>query len=321
MISVNKRLVEAKIKENQDYLKNDSAVILAKLKAFRLKNRSLKHDPLVYLNKVINEFESTNFISMSLIDLDRIRQDIGTIPNFKRKFNGRKGITSFKDEILQILDYKNKRTVLYPKHFSELGIKACVYCNSQLTVVVSEKDKIRKSNTTEYIAKFQLDHYYPKDKYPHLSISLFNLYPVCSSCNLAKSNNEDVDFKLYADKIEESKFSFELDNKSKALFLLSRNSSDLKIKFKNKFIEDYIDVFKIDEIYKTQYDIAEEIILKSLIYNGSYRKSLVKEFLKHRVNDSLFKRFILGNYTLDSEIHKRPNAKFMQDIGKEVGLI
>ncbi|MCJ8154116.1 hypothetical protein MKJ01_10130 [Chryseobacterium sp. SSA4.19] len=307
--------------ENQDYIKNDSAVILEKLKAFKYKNRSLKHDPLIYLNKVINEFESTNFISVSLIDLERIKQDIGSIPNFKKKFNGRKKITSFKDEILSILDYKNKRTVFYPKYFSDLGIKCCVYCNSQLTIVVTEKHQIKNSNPNEYIAKFQLDHYYPKDKYPHLSISLFNLYPVCSSCNLAKSNNENVDFKLYADRVEESKFSFELDNKSKALFLLSRNSSDLRINFKNKFVEDYVDVFNIDEIYKTQYDVAEEIILKSLIYNGSYRKSIVKEFLKHRVNDSLFKRFILGNYTADSEIHKRPNAKFMQDIGKQVGLI
>lgn len=35
----------------------------------------------------------------------------------------------------------------------------------------------------------------------------------------------------------------------------------------------------------------------------------------------MIKRFILGNYTEEQEIHKRPFAKFMQDIGKEVGFI
>ena len=44
-------------------------------------------------------------------------------------------------------------------------------------------------------------------------------------------------------------------------------------------------------------------------------------FKSHRVNDNLIDRLILGNYSNPEEIHKRPMAKFMQDIGKEVCLI
>ena len=42
---------------------------------------------------------------------------------------------------------------------------------------------------------------------------------------------------------------------------------------------------------------------------------------ENKITEQMIKRFILGNYTEEQEIHKRPFAKFMQDIGKEVGLI
>jgi len=320
MISINRRLVDAKILDNILDINAENQKVFERLELFKSANRELDAEALNYIDKVIDEFKSINFISMSLKELEKIKDDIGKVPTIKTQFNGRDKITSLKDEILHIFDYDGKRSKFYPKHFSELGIKACVYCNSQLTVVIDESLN-PDSGEVKYTAKFQLDHFYPKGKYPHLSIALFNLYPVCSTCNQTKSTNENVDFKLYADKVIKSEFSFKLDSKSKALFLLSRDSANLKITFENEFEENYIDVFKINEIYKTQLDIAEETILKSLVYNQSYRDVLKNQYLKHRINDSLIKRFILGNYTEQSEIHKRPNAKFMQDIGKEVGLI
>lgn len=320
MISINRRLVDAKIQDNFLDIVAENKKVAERLELFKTANKELDFEAVNYLDKVIDEFKSINFISMSLIELERIKDDIGKVPTIRAQFKGRDKTTYLKDEILQIFDYDSKRSKLYPKHFSELGIKACVYCNSQLTVVIDESLG-SDGGITKYTAKFQLDHYYPKGKYPHLSIALFNLYPVCSTCNQTKSTNENVDFKLYTDKVLKSVFSFKLDSKSKALFLLSRDIADLKITFENEFEENYVDVFKINEIYKTQLDIAEEIILKSLVYNQSYRDVLKNQYLKHRINDSLIKRFILGNYTEQSEIHKRPNAKFMQDIGKEVGLI
>jgi len=58
-----------------------------------------------------------------------------------------------------------------------------------------------------------------------------------------------------------------------------------------------------------------------LAYNTAYRNDLINTFGKHRINNQLIDRIIIGNYTESHEIHKRPMAKFMQDIGKEVGLI
>lgn len=321
MIGINKKVVEAAITNSLDELNSESSDILTKLKNFKRDNSVLKTKDSVYLTKLITEFENTNFISLSLEDLERIKNEIGEIPVCKRRFNGKKKATFLKDEILQILDYKGKRSKLYPKYFQKIGIKSCVYCNSQLTVTIEKEIINRRGQRKEYSSKFQLDHYYPKDKYPHLSIALFNLYPVCSSCNLIKSNNPDIDFKLYLDRVEKSNFIFELDKISKATFLSTRNNEHLKIVFKNINDSNYKDIFRINDIYKTQYDIAEEIILKRLVYNASYRANLMREFGKHRINNSLINRFILGNYTEESEINKRPLAKFMQDIGRDVGLI
>lgn len=321
MIGINKKIVEVAISDYLVELNAQSLEIVNNLKEFKRNNSILKSKDTAYLNKIIAEFETTNLITMSLSDLERVKNEIGEIPVCRRRFNGKKRATLLKEEILQILDYKGKRSKLYPEYFQKIGIKACVYCNSQLTVTVDKEIINRRGSRIEYVAKFQLDHFYPKDKYPHLSISIFNLYPVCSSCNLVKNNNPNVEFKLYVDALNESDFAFKLDKSSKATFLSTRNNKHLNIIFQNVNDSTYKDIFRVNDIYKTQYDVAEEIILKSLVYNSSYRQSLIKEFGKHRINDNLINRFILGNYINESEIHKRPLAKFMQDIGKETGLI
>lgn len=58
----------------------------------------------------------------------------------------------------------------------KLGIKACVYCNASYTVA-----------TDDDRATFQIDHSYPKSKYPFLCTSFFNLQPSCMHCNQIKS--------------------------------------------------------------------------------------------------------------------------------------
>jgi len=35
----------------------------------------------------------------------------------------------------------------------------------------------------------------------------------------------------------------------------------------------------------------------------------------------MFERFLIGNYTEPKEIHKRPMAKFQQDIAEQLGLL
>jgi hypothetical protein len=177
-------------------------------------------------------------------------------------------------------------------------------------------------------AKFQVDHFIDKASYPCFSISFFNLYPVCGSCN-NKKGNEHIDFFLYSDEtnaISNSNFNFLIDKKSLSEYRTSRNPSVLKISFNDNDIG-LNRLFAIEGIYKTQTDLVAEIIDKADIYNDSFKSSLRNSFdnlyLKIGINKNMinFNRIILGNYAEEKDIHNRPMAKFTQDIAKEVGLI
>lgn len=84
----------------------------------------------------------------------------------------------FRDKLIEKMGYKKRRSDFYPKYFQKLGVKACVYCNSQLTVTVNsyEYKKDGSIKQDEVKEKFQVDHYLPKSEYPCFSISLFNLF-------------------------------------------------------------------------------------------------------------------------------------------------
>lgn len=271
-----------------------------------------------YLADVINLFATKNLLVKKPFEIEQQIIDIkiapiDRIPNI-----------SIRKDIQKALNYKGLRNSFFPEYFYNIGIKACVYCNSNLTISTCK----RRPRSPEYKAKFDVDHYYSKDKYPFLSISLFNLYPTCASCNRAKKDNK-VFFELYSDdliKTTKSEFEFVFDVGSEAKYLNSNDYNDLKFKFQEPLVPDntyktFQDVFRIQELYETQKDIVEELVAKNKMYNQSNRKQLRDSFDKLNLSDELFDRIILGNYKDPVDIHKRPIAKFAQDIAYKLGLI
>ena len=222
MISIRTYQVENLIDEFIDEIKEYNNNAVKKLENLRNKNRkSLSPKENQFLRVIIREFKTKSFVSCSLDEIDILIKNIGESPKIgKSKFAGKSKHSYLKDEILNCLDYSRMRNHFFPKYFQKLGIKSCVYCNSQLTLTI-EREKVKR-NEVKHRALFQVDHYYPKEKYPYLSIALYNLYPVCASCNLTKSNNP-VDFKLYGEIVKTDIFQFELEKSSKAKFLISRN--------------------------------------------------------------------------------------------------
>ena len=316
MIAINKKLVENIIEANNVEFEDQNKRAYEKLQKLKDEN-ILSHKESHYLRYILREFKRTSLVTTSLSDIFRLAKDIGEVPKTqKRKFAGKKSKSYLKDEILAALNYEKKRGDFYPEYFNKLGIKTCVYCNSQLTLSL-KKRKVEK-NKKKYIAKFQIDHYFPKSRYPYLSIALFNLYPACASCNHVK-REDDVIFQLYQDthEIQRDLMGFELDLAQKAKFLISRNNQDIQYTFYNKEYSNYDQKFHITEIYDSQKDIAEEIILMAQAYDKNLRRQLKG---LANINDALIDRIILGNYTNPHDIHKRPMAKFMQDIAREAGL-
>jgi len=277
-----------------------------------------------YLKAIIRLFENnspTKIIECKPSDILILINTIGTIPPNSRFYRNGRQKKSLKQFVLEALGYNYLRKTFYPKYFREIGIKSCVYCNSQLSITAV------KSNST-YSAKFDVDHYHSKDEYPFLGISLFNLYPACASCNRAKSNNE-IEFELYVSDYKstlKSKYNFKLSSYSKSKYLTTRDTKEIDFSFSepiyhNPNAKKFNDVFHIESIYETQKDLIEELIIKSQIYNKSYLKTLRYNFDKLSLQPELFKRTIIGNYAKDKDVHKRPMSKIVMDISRELGLI
>ncbi|AUX16954.1 hypothetical protein AQ623_00515 [Flavobacterium columnare] len=116
--------------------------------------------------------------------------------------------------------------------------------------------------------------------------------------------------------LKPSDYKFKLASNSKAKYLVTRDKNTIEVEFEepnyesNEF-EKFNNVFHIEGIYKTQNDLVEELLIKSQIYNDSYIKSLKIGFQKLNLNPEIFKRIIVGNYTQDIDIHKRPMVKLL----------
>jgi len=278
-----------------------------------------------YLNEVINQFQDISFLTKTPSEIETIKGTVGLLPtnslfvtaNGIRK-PAKKQLTHY---IQNALNYTSLRKSFYPEYFRKIGIKSCVYCNSQLTVT------IHKQGST-IGARFEVDHHYPKSDFPFLSISLFNLYPCCASCNKRKSSIP-INFFLYTDnpsKLSKSEYNFEITKASECDYLVTKDAEGIEILFNDVSIpvtghKSLQDVFSIKEIHDTQKDIIAELIIKNQIYNESFKNILQKSFSKLSLSQNDFDRVIVGNYTKEKDIHKRPFSKLTMDIAKQLGLI
>ncbi len=285
---------------------------------------------LKFIKMLVKELENKNILTLGLDEMETLKTMVKKVPTIT--FSKKKDDT-LQSKIINALGYHSKRGSFYPKYFGKIGIKACVYCNSQYTLSLEKStfnESGKKQDTLHWVAKFQVDHFYSQIDYPYLSISLLNLYPTCATCNNIKQK-KPVNFKLYSDSNtpNPNNYAFSITETSKAEYLIDFNHEKLAITFhdpdkisEESFSEGCLqDLFHIQEIYNTQKDIAAELINKSLIYNDVYKNSLFESFSSVVPHPKQFNRILIGNYDTPEDIHKRPMSKFIQDIAKGLHLI
>lgn len=79
----------------------------------------------------------------------------------------------------------------------KLGITVCPYCDDEYLDVVKIDDKLRRTS--------EIDHFFPKSKYPALAMCFYNLVPSGQNCNGLKKEKE-LGTSPYEPKIETMTF-------------------------------------------------------------------------------------------------------------------
>lgn len=221
-----------------------------------------------------------------------------------------------KKKVENIFNYSGYRTKAnFMGHFKKLGIKSCPFCNNNY-IYFYEK------NAGQYNTLATLEHYYPKAKYPHLSLSFYNLIPSCSTCNSKFKGNDTHEGNIlhpyYENFDDKAKFSVSVDS------LPVHKSIELSVKLNSNDdrCNKSIDRFQLDKIYTQHSDIAQEIWNKAQAYNEDRIKELYNSFYKQLgYSEEDIKNFVFCNYLNQKDINKRNHSKLTQDILKQFNLL
>ncbi|MEY5049779.1 MAG: hypothetical protein RLZZ175_3138 [Bacteroidota bacterium] len=262
-----------------------------------------------YIQAIIDKYEE--IVIAKPVEIIQLVQDFNLI------LHSTKISKEFHESITNALRYTTLREKLLP-FYQNIKLKSCVYCNAQLTIVIDRE--------VDQSGRFELDHFYPKSQFPFLAASFYNLIPCCSNCNKAKLDKKTL-FNLYTEEQSDlSVFGFILTDDSKDKYLLTKDHTDLIVKFihlngDNEMLENHKSHFYIEELYETQKDILENLTTLSQVYNDDSKAELVDSFKELFPDKAMINRLIIGNYDSPEDIHLRPLAKFTQDIARELKLI
>jgi len=217
-----------------------------------------------------------------------------------------------KKEIEEAFNYSGHRhKETFMEHFKKLNLKSCPFCNNNYIYFYKKGDG--KTNTLA-----TLEHYYPKAKYPHISLSFYNLIPSCSTCNSKFKGTDKHIGKIvhpyYDDFDSKAEFSISVDS----LGIKNGIALEVSLKAHNDKCKTSIERFQLDKIYKQHNDIAKEIWNKAQVYNDDRINELYESFYRSLgYSKEDVKNFVFCSYLSKNDINKRNHTKLTQDILKQ----
>lgn len=295
------------VKKLKDIIDNENQIIIKRVFNWFYDNlESIVVGNLDTLNIVVTEFEKMTK-QLTLIDKKYILKEFEIFLKEYEYFKKAKQWNAYKFQ-------------------KALEIIICPYCNSQFTFIyVSSTGRSRAT----------LDHFFDKDTYPFLAISIYNLVPSCKICNSDFKNTRlvslETNYSPYEEGIEKRlKIKREIVEIHDLITNNKKNSSDyvgtilgvnenFNIIFQYDKSESYyakkikgnVDLFHLDKIYNEFHkEYVQDIIKKAVIYNDVYLNQLTKSnsliFSEEKhLHDSLFnavaddKKRMLGKLTRD----------------------
>ncbi|PEK51523.1 HNH endonuclease [Bacillus toyonensis] len=188
----------------------------------------------------------------------------------------------------------------------ESGLRVCPYCNRQyITPIYSDHGKMRAD----------IDHFFPKSIFPYFSMSLYNLVPVCKSCNQSLKRDREFSFESinpYDDHISDY-FRFKAN--------IRTHEITIKIQGAKPAIMQHIDVFKIETLYNYHRNQVKELIRKRIAYPDEYIQRLYKKNRAYFNNVDEVKQLIIGFIDDKSKLNDEAFLKLRRDLAEQLGFL
>ena len=187
--------------------------------------------------------------------------------------------------------------------YTDLKINSCIYCNRNYIMDVKENGHI----------KGQIDHFYPKAKYPYFAMNFYNFIPVCESCNKVKNEFDTTE--------TSKKIIHPYERKNEKIFSIEISAvDDFSYKLND---DDLLKQLHIEKIYNAGHkDIIKELYIKFFQRDTKeHFDSLRKSLSSIGFDEDEVHRFITCGYLKNEDHHKRSLSKLIKDISEELELI
>lgn len=233
-------------------------------------------------------------------------------------------LTDFGQIVKSVFNYENYRNTERPaSYFDSYNINFCPYCNKDEVQNIEEID-----NSTGNILRtrlYQLDHFYPRSRYPYLSLSFFNLIPGCANCNATLKGEKDFNINTHFnpfDKRFDDFFHFEINT------IIPKEISEIFISITNphNFPDNAINDFRIVSRYNQ--GVAPELIFEMINLLKHRTKKVQRSILsqlkglagsvEHSNKDLLKSQGVPLEVKF---INKKQYGKLKRDVCKQMKLI
>lgn len=198
-----------------------------------------------------------------------------------------------------------------------IDVTVCPYCNRQYIFTLSSGN-----------VRPQFDHYYPKSVYPYLALTLFNMIPSCSVCNMAKSSLDTLKCPILYPYDEEFgydvKFTLKLNSDVNYVKMIQGISDEFTIQIDNKSnhsndeIDNQISKLHLDELYN-EHKMYVKDMMRSRYINTPERVNEL--YLKFRhifgSKDDVYGLLYMSDLKKESW-GKRPLSKLTHDISVKI---
>lgn len=239
---------------------------------------------------------------------DYQEKHLGKKDKLKAKVDMLRKLFNYVDWISRDKDYSYKLSKIKKTN-------ACPYCNRQYTLTIEKKND--SNNVVAHIARPHFDHWYPKETFPLLSLSFYNLVPSCAVCNSSIKGNNVMAASKYVHPYAQVA-GYEPGFKFRVLF---RGDKDFEL-YETTPIDrreaNMLKAFCLREAYEYHEHLeVEDLVKLQRACSGRYLMKLMNVVfrdLKPKLNVREIIRMIFGVEIDAAHMNDRPMSKLKKDL-------